>query len=105
MMTSPADPATLLWVANGAAVIAVAAFLIAAIRTSDATGTEDGRALLLTAGAALAFCCAGFARRLGIDIADHLIAAAFITTATVYGHMLWRAVRPRRHHDHEKDTA
>ena len=101
------DPSiTLLWTVNTAAVIAVAAFLIAALRTRDVTSTEDGRALLLAAGAALAFCTAGFARRFGIDVADHLIASAFVVTATVYGHMLWRAMHPhcpRRHHNPGKD--
>ena len=98
------DPSvTLLWTVNVAAVIAVAAFLITALRTRDITSTEDGRALLLAAAAALAFCTAGFARRLGIDVADHLIASAFVATTTVYGHMLWRAVWPRRPDPDEKD--
>ena len=93
------DPSiALLWTVNTAAVIAVAAFLIAALRTRDVMSTEDGRALLLAAAAALAFCTAGFARRFGIDVADHLIASAF-----VYGHMLWRAVWPRRPDPDEKD--
>ena len=100
----PSDPSiTLLWTVNVAAVIAVAAFLLAALRTRDITSTEDGRALLLAAAAALAFCTAGFARRLGIDVADHLIASAFVATTTVYGHMLWRAVWPRRPDPDEKD--
>lgn len=99
------DPSVaLLWTVNTAAVIAVAAFLIAALRTRDVMSTEDGRALLLAAAAALAFCTAGFARRFGIDVADHLIASAFVvTTTTVYGHMLWRAVWPRRPDPDEKD--
>ena len=98
------DPSVaLLWTVNVAAVIAVAAFLLAALRTRDITSTEDGRALLLAAAAALAFCTAGFARRLGIDVADHLIASAFAVTTTVYGHMLWRAVWPRRPDPDEKD--
>ena len=97
------DPSVaLLWTVNTAAVIAVAAFLIAALRTRDITSTEDGRALLLAA-AALAFCTAGFARRFGIDVADHLIASAFVVTTTVYGHMLWRVVWPRRPDPDEKD--
>ena len=83
--------------------IAVAAFLIAALRTRDVMSTEDGRALLLAAAAALAFCTAGFARRFGIDVADHLIASAFVVTTTVYGHMLWRAVWQRRPDPDEKD--
>ena len=92
------DPSVaLLWTVNTAAVIAVAAYLIAALRT------RDGRALLLAAAAALAFCTAGFARRFGIDVADHLIASAFVVTTTVYGHMLWRAVWPRRPDPDEKD--
>ena len=79
------DPSVaLLWTVNTAAVIAVAAFLIAALRTRDVMSTEDGRALLLAAAAALAFCTAGFARRF-------------------YGHMLWRAVWPRRPDPDEKD--
>ena len=57
-MTVPPD-LSLLWVVNVAAVIAVVAFLLAALRTRDVTSTEDGRALLLAAGAALAFCLAG----------------------------------------------
>lgn len=98
------DPSiALLWTVNVAAVVAVAAFLLAALRTRDITSTEDGRALLLAAAAALAFCTAGFARRLGIDVADHLIASAFVATTTVYGHMLWRAVWPRRPDPNEKD--
>lgn len=98
------DPSiALLWTVNVAAVVAVAAFLLAALRTRDITSTEDGRALLLAAAAALAFCTAGFARRLGIDVADHLIASAFVATTTVYGHMLWRAVWPRRPDPDEKD--
>ena len=98
------DPSiALLWTVNVAAVVAVAAFLLAALRTRDITSTEDGRALLLAAAAALAFCTAGFARRLGIDVADHLIASAFVVTTTVYGHMLWRAVWPRRPDPDEKD--
>ena len=100
------DPSVaLLWTVNTAAVIAVAAFLIAALRTRDVMSTEDGRALLLAAAAAaaLAFCTAGFARRFGIDVADHLIASAFVVTTTVYGHMLWRAVWPRRPDPDEKD--
>lgn len=98
------DPSVaLLWTVNVAAVIAVAAFLIAALRTRDVMSTEDGRALLLAAAAALAFCTAGFARRLGIDLADYLIASAFVVTTTVYGHMLWRAVWPRRPDPDEKD--
>ena len=98
------DPSVaLLWTVNVAAVVAVAAFLLAALRTRDITSTEDGRALLLAAAAALAFCTAGFARRLGIDVADHLIASAFVVTTTVYGHMLWRAVWPRRPDPDEKD--
>lgn len=98
------DPSVaLLWTVNTAAVIAVAAFLIAALRTRDIMSTEDGRALLLAAAAALAFCTAGFTRRFGIDVADHLIASAFIATTTVYGHMLWRAVWPRRPDPDEKD--
>ena len=98
------DPSVaLLWTVNVAAVIAVAAFLIAALRTRDVMSTEDGRALLLAAGAALAFCTAGFARRFGIDLADHLIASAFVVTTTVYGHMLWRVVWPRRPDPDEKD--
>ena len=98
------DPSiTLLWTVNTAAVIAVAAFLIAALRTRDVMSTEDGRALLLAAAAALAFCTAGFARRFGIDLADHLIASAFVVTTTVYGHMLRRAVWPRRPDPDEKD--
>ena len=98
------DPSVaLLWTVNVAAVVAVAAFLLAALRTRDITSTEDGRALLLAAAAALAFCTAGFARRLGIDVADHLIASAFVATTTVYGHMLWRAVWPRRPDPDEKD--
>ena len=59
--------------------------------------------LALAAAAALAFCTAGFARRLGIDVAGHLIASAFVATTTVYGHMLWRAVWPRRPDPDEKD--
>lgn len=87
------DPSVaLLWTVNTAAVIAVAAFLIAALRTRDVMSTEDGRALLLAAAAALAFCTAGFARRFGI-----------VVTTTVYGHMLWRAVWPRRPDPDEKD--
>ena len=98
------DPSVaLLWTVNVAAVVAVAAFLLAALRTRDITSTEDGRALLLAAAAALAFCTAGFARRLGIDVADHLIASAFVVTTTVYGHMLWRDVWPRRPDPDEKD--
>ena len=98
------DPSVaLLWTVNVAAVVAVAAFLLAALRTRDITSTEDGRALLLAAAAALAFCTAGFARRLGIDVADHLIASAFVATTTVDGHMLWRAVWPRRPDPDEKD--
>ena len=98
------DPSiALLWTVNVAAVVAVAAFLLAALRTRDITSTEDGRALFLAAAAALAFCTAGFARRLGIDVADHLIASAFVVTTTVYGHMLWRAVWPRRPDPDEKD--
>ena len=98
------DPSiALLWTVNVAAVVAVAAFLLAALRTRDITSTEDGRALLLAAAAALAFCTAGFARRLGIDVAGHLIASAFVATTTVYGHMLWRAVWPRRPDPDEKD--
>ena len=98
------DPSVaLLWTVNTAAVIAVAAFLIAALRTRDVMSTEDGRALLLAAAAALAFCTAGFARRFGIDLADHLIASAFVVTTTVYGHMLWRAVWTRRPDPDEKD--
>ena len=98
------DPSVaLLWTVNTAAVIAVAAFLIAALRTRDVMSTEDGRVLLLAAAAALAFCTAGFARRFGIDVADHLIASAFVVTTTVYGHMLWRAVWPRRPDPDEKD--
>ena len=98
------DPSvTLLWTVNTAAVVAVSAFLLAALRTRDVMSTEDGRALLLAAAAALAFCTAGFARRLGIDVADHLIASAFVATTTVYGHMLWRAVWPRRPDPDEKD--
>ena len=98
------DPSVaLLWTVNVAAVVAVAAFLLAALRTRDITSTEDGRALLLAAAAAVAFCTAGFARRLGIDVADHLIASAFVATTTVYGHMLWRAVWPRRPDPDEKD--
>lgn len=98
------DPSVaLLWTVNVAAVIAVAAFLIAALRTRDVMSTEDGRALLLAAAAALAFCTAGFARRFGIDVADHLIASAFVVTTTVYGHMLWRAVWQRRPDPDEKD--
>ena len=98
------DPSVaLLWTVNVAAVVAVAAFLLAALRTRDITSTEDGRALLLAAAAALAFCTAGFARRFGIDIADHLIASAFVVTTTAYGHMLWRAVWPRRPDPDEKD--
>lgn len=100
----PSDPSVaLLWTVNTAAVIAVAAFLLAALRTRDITSTEDGRALFLAVAAALAFCTAGFARRLGIDVADHLIASAFVVTTTVYGHMLWRAVWPRRPDPDEKD--
>ena len=98
------DPSVaLLWTVNTAAVIAASAFLIAALRTRDVMSTEDGRALLLAAAAALAFCTAGFARRLGIDVADHLIASAFVATTTVYSHMLWRAVWPRRPDPDEKD--
>ena len=98
------DPSVaLLWTVNVAAVVAVAAFLLAALRTRDITSTEDGRALLLAAATALAFCTAGFARRLGIDVAGHLIASAFVATTTVYGHMLWRAVWPRRPDPDEKD--
>ena len=98
------DPSVaLLWTVNVAAVVAVAAFLLAALRTRDITSTEDWRALLLAAAAALAFCTAGFARRLGIDVAGHLIASAFVATTTVYGHMLWRAVWPRRPDPDEKD--
>ena len=98
------DPSVaLLWTVNVAAVVAVAAFLLAALRTRDITSTEDGRALLLAAAAALAFCTAGFARRLGIDVADHLTASAFVATTNVYGHMLWRAVWPRRPDPDEKD--
>lgn len=98
------DPSVaLLWTVNTAAVVAVAAFLIAALRARDVMSTEDGRALLLAAAAALAFCTAGFARRFGIDLADHLIASAFVVTTTVYGHMLWRAVWPRRPDPDEKD--
>ena len=101
------DPSvTLLWTVNVAAVVAASAFLIAALRTRAITSTEDGRALFLAAAAALAFCTAGFARRLGIDVADHLIASAFVVTTTVYGHMLWRAMHPhcpRRHHNPGKD--
>ena len=52
-MTVPPD-LSLLWVVNVAAVIAVVVFLLAALRTRDITSTEDGRALLLAAGAALA---------------------------------------------------
>ena len=98
------DPSiALLWTVNVAAVVAVAAFLLAALRTRDVMSTEDGRALLLAAAAAHAFCTAGFARRFGIDVADHLIASAFVVTTTVYGHMLWRAVWPRRPDPDEKD--
>ena len=98
------DPSVaLLWTVNVAVVVDVAAFLLAALRTRDVMSTEDGRALLLAAAAALAFCTAGFARRLGIDVADHLIASAFVATTTVYGHMLWRAVWPRRPDPDEKD--
>ena len=98
------DPSVaLLWTVNVAVVVDVAAFLLAALRTRDVMSTEDGRALLLAAAAALAFCTAGFARRLGIDVAGHLIASAFVATTTVYGHMLWRAVWPRRPDPDEKD--
>ena len=98
------DPSVaLLWTVNVAVVVDVAAFLLAALRTRDVMSTEDGRALLLAAAAALAFCTAGFARRFGIDLADHLIASAFVVTTTVYGHMLWRAVWPRRPDPDEKD--
>ena len=76
---------------------------VAGWRTRDVMSTEDGRALLLAAAAALAFCTAGFGRRFGIDVADHLIASAFVVTTTVYGHMLWRAVWPRRPDPDEKD--
>ena len=100
----PSDPSiALLWTVNVAAVVAVSAFLLAALRTRDVMSTEDGRALLLAAAAALAFCAAGFARRFGIDLADHLIASAFVVTTTVYGHMLWRVVWPRRPDPDEKD--
>ena len=51
----------------------------------------------------LVFCTAGRTRRFGIDVADHLIASAFVVTTTVYGHMLWRAVWPRRPDPDEKD--
>ena len=98
------DPSVaLLWTVNVAVAVDVAAFLLAALRTRDVMSTEDGRALLLAAAAALAFCTAGFARRFGIDVADHLIASAFVATTTVYGHMLWRAVWPRRPDPDEKD--
>lgn len=67
--------------------------------------SDPSIALLWTVNTAAVIAVAAFlfARRFGIDLADHLIASAFVVTTTVYGHMIWRAVWPRRPDPDEKD--